>query len=215
MVGVTIDSGPVEAEDLLRSVPQDKWRELMLARRRFLEIKLSYDCRCLVQFVNDAELMFSALGFESADAMIREGYALKAEEIRLAVEWLELNPPADPIGLPDVAKRAARAQELDAKDRENQRPAHKHIDRDVYAETGDVHVRPTGNTAAAALRRLRKDRPDIHARVLSGEISANAGMVEAGFRKPRRSTKRTPLDQLRHWWKRASEDERAAFREEI
>jgi len=27
-------------------VPREKWRELMLARRRFLEIKLSYDCRC-------------------------------------------------------------------------------------------------------------------------------------------------------------------------
>jgi len=25
---------------------------------------------------------------------------------------------------------------------------------------------PTGNTSAAALRRLRKDRPDLHARVL-------------------------------------------------
>jgi hypothetical protein len=29
--------------------------------------------------------------------------------------------------------------------------------------------RPTGNTEAQALRRLRKDRPDLHARVLNGE----------------------------------------------
>ena len=36
---------------------------------------------------------------------------------------------------------------------------------------------------AAALRRLRKDRPDIHARVLAGELSPHAGMIEAGFRK--------------------------------
>ena len=35
---------------------------------------------------------------------------------------------------------------------------------------------PVGTTAAAALRRLRKDRPDIHARVLAGELSAHAGM---------------------------------------
>lgn len=37
--------------------------------------------------------------------------------------------------------------------------------------------------AAYAHARLRKDRPDIHARVLAGEISPHAAMVEAGFRK--------------------------------
>ena len=43
--------------------------------------------------------------------------------------------------------------------------------------------RPSGNSRAAFLRRLRKDRPDIHARVLAGELSPHAGMIEAGFRK--------------------------------
>lgn len=42
---------------------------------------------------------------------------------------------------------------------------------------------PTGNSRDAALRRLRKDRPDLHALVISGEMSANSAMVEAGFRK--------------------------------
>jgi hypothetical protein len=55
----------------------------------------------------------------------------------------------------------------------------------VYNGSGDVHIskRPAGNSTAAFLRRLRKDRPDIHIRVLAGEISAHAGMIEAGFRK--------------------------------
>jgi hypothetical protein len=57
--------------------------------------------------------------------------------------------------------RAAKAQERDARDRKNQRPAHIHIDRDVYDAENDVHVRPTGNSTEAALRRLRKDRPDM------------------------------------------------------
>ena len=34
--------------------------------------------------------------------------------------------------------------------------------------------RPTGNSESAALRRLRKDRPDLHAQVLDGELSAHA-----------------------------------------
>jgi hypothetical protein len=39
-----------------------------------------------------------------------------------------------------------------------------------------------GNASAAALRRLRKDRPDLHAEVMAGEQSANAAAIEAGFR---------------------------------
>jgi hypothetical protein len=48
----------------------------------------------------------------------------------------------------------------------------------------DVHIspRPWGNSAAA-LRRLERYRPDILDRVLAGEMSAHAGMIEAGFRK--------------------------------
>ena len=48
-----------------------------------------------------------------------------------------------------------------------------------------------------AHRRLRKDRPDIHARVLAGEISAHAGMIEAGFRKKPPSRNQTPLEKVR------------------
>lgn len=42
---------------------------------------------------------------------------------------------------------------------------------------------PVGNSVAAALRRLRKDSPTLHARVIAGELSPNAAMVEAGLRK--------------------------------
>ena len=44
-------------------------------------------------------------------------------------------------------------------------------------------TRPQGTTAAAAIRRLRKDRPDLHAKVIAGELSAHAAAIEAGFRK--------------------------------
>lgn len=41
---------------------------------------------------------------------------------------------------------------------------------------------PTGTSTAAALRRLRKHRPDLHAAVLAGRMTAHAAMVAAGFR---------------------------------
>ena len=42
--------------------------------------------------------------------------------------------------------------------------------------------RPTGTSEAATVRRLRKDRPDLHAQYLANQISANAAAVLAGFR---------------------------------
>ncbi|MFE2297949.1 hypothetical protein ACFXAW_07110 [Streptomyces sp. NPDC059445] len=42
---------------------------------------------------------------------------------------------------------------------------------------------PSGTSRDAGLRRLRKDRPDLHAEVLAGRLSTHAAMVEAGFRR--------------------------------
>jgi len=40
-----------------------------------------------------------------------------------------------------------------------------------------------GNSPAYALRRLAKDRPDLHKKVLAKELTPNAAMIEAGFRE--------------------------------
>ena len=92
---------------------------------------------------------------------------------------------------------AERNREADAKDQANQRPAGR--PKNVGNEndvTNNFTGRPA-NTVAYALRRLRKDRPDIHARVLAGEITAHAGMIEAGFRKKRERKQLTALDKVR------------------
>jgi len=49
--------------------------------------------------------------------------------------------------------------------------------------------RPSGTSESAALRRLRKDRPDLLAQVLNNEISSNAAAIKAGFR-PKKFTVR-------------------------
>ena len=83
-------------------------------------------------------------------------------------------------------KAARAAQRDDARDRANLRPAQDTTELCTTTNaTYNVHVSPSGNSRAAFLRRLRKDRPDIHARVLAGELSPHAGMIEAGFRKGR------------------------------
>ena len=45
----------------------------------------------------------------------------------------------------------------------------------------DKATKGTSNTYA--LRKLRKDRPDLHAKVIAGELTPNSAMVEAGFRQ--------------------------------
>jgi hypothetical protein len=54
---------------------------------------------------------------------------------------------------------------------------------------------PTGNSRRAGLRRLAKQRPDLHAKVLSGETSVHAALVEAGWRAAT-FTASTDLDSL-------------------
>lgn len=46
-----------------------------------------------------------------------------------------------------------------------------------------ANAAPAGTSREAGLRRLRKDRPDLHAEVLAGAISTHAAMIKAGFRR--------------------------------
>jgi hypothetical protein len=57
---------------------------------------------------------------------------------------------------------------------------------------------------------LQKHNPELFAQVKAGKLSANAAAIKAGFRKVK-----TPLDQLNHWWARASAVERERFRAAI
>ena len=63
-----------------------------------------------------------------------------------------------------------------------------------------------GRGVTYILKRLKRDRPDLLKRVVSGEISANAAALAAGFRK-------TPsaLDRLDAAWAQASAKQRRAF----
>jgi hypothetical protein len=177
-MALVIKSGPITAEDSVHQVPPEKWRELVDARRRFLEIKLSHDCRCLVEFVNDAEIMFSTLGYSTRDDLIRDGYGLEPAEIDIAVQWLELNPPTQPISLQVVKFLANHGG-----DRRSKKAM---VQRDIV-----TLKTKRGNSREYVLARLWRDgRPDLMTKVESGEISANAAAIEAGFRK--KSKRRCP-----------------------
>lgn len=78
---------------------------------------------------------------------------------------------------------------------------------DLFDNVQEVTEAPTGNASATALRRLRKDRPDLHAEVLAGEKSPHAAMVEAGFR-PKTATVPLTVDGATRLLLRLSADQR-------
>ncbi len=109
---VDVDSGPVRADQRFDEVPVDKWDLLMWEKRDFIKRNLNYDCRNLVQFVKDAEDAYKELGFDSANEMISHGYELEPNQIRIAVEWLELEKPDEPISLDAAVKKVHDLHDL-------------------------------------------------------------------------------------------------------
>ena len=67
---------------------------------------------------------------------------------------------------------------------------------DTASEQSDnVHLKGQGgNSADAAIARLKRDRPDLVERIETGELSPNAAAIEAGFRT---RTITVPLDPTR------------------
>lgn len=68
-----------------------------------------------------------------------------------------------------------------------------------------------GTSATYLAARIKRSHPEIAARVEAGEFkSMRAAAIAAGIIKTR-----TPLQQLQHWWKKASAEERQAFIKEV
>ena len=79
------------------------------------------------------------------------------------------------------------------------------VNQDV--DVNNVNVRPVGNSADYALRKLRADAPKVHTRVIAGELTPHAGMVEAGFRKKNMQIPSDPAGAARALIRKFNADE--------
>ena len=167
----------------LNHVPQSIRRVLDTGcwRERF-----SFETQQIWKFNSFAEFLTKPLGQGGCDFTREqvEKLLVKADDsevlrmFRAAMDAQELN---------------ARTPDLKAHGGKRQKQARNEKDVTRLRSVGDT------DTAAYAIARLRKDRPAIHARVLAGEITPHAGMIEAGFRK--RSV-RNKLSRVDRTWKR-------------
>ena len=177
---VTINSGAPEPDDRFQDTPRDKWPTLLNAKKSFLSRRLNYDCRCLIQFCEEAELVYDELGFASAEEMIRDGYELEPSKVELAVAWLRANGTDKPVAFGDIVPLPTSDQ-TERPRNPNGRKGNQSVD--------NVNRLKGGNDTEYTLRRLARDAPELLEPIERGELSVNAAAIKAGIRK-----KKTPVE---------------------
>ena len=173
---VRINSGAPEPTDKFNDTPRDRWDLLLIAKRLFLGRRLKHDCRCLIEFCEEARDVYAELGYASSEQMIREGYELDPSQIELAVAWLNENKPDKPVGMGEIKEQIAEAK----KDAETIKQGTR---TDIEPLSNRKKLQGGGTGVAYTLRRLARDCPEMLDRIEAGELSVNAAAIQAGIRK--------------------------------
>jgi hypothetical protein len=195
MASVKIDSG-IDPLTVLKFVPRRDWARLVDARRYFIFGEFNRDCRKLVEWVSDARQMWRPLGYGSVDDLLRRGYDLNPEEVALVVRWLEMNNPAEAVGLEEVRRELMTRQEAGA------------LGGRGNKASNNVTSFRRGNEAAYLRARLRRDYPKISKDLEAGKYrSARAAGIAAGIVKVK-----TPLEQVKSLLPKLSARERSELR---
>jgi hypothetical protein len=177
MAAVSINTGGVCHEDKLSDTPREQWPALLRERRMYIETQFEYDCRCIVQYLAEAEEFHEELGYESADDMIQQELLIRPEWVRIAVDWLTQQDRPDPVPQSklNAAIEIAKAQPLAA----NGAIGNGRSFDNVKATEG-------GNSQSYLLRRIARDQPELLDQIGPGKShrSARAAAIEAGIIKP-------------------------------
>ncbi len=167
-----IDTGMVYHEDRLADTPRAQWPALLRERRMYIETQFEYDCRCIVQYLDEANEFYTELGYDSADEMIQQELLIKPEWVRIAVEWLNQEQRVEPVTKAEVdaALGTHGGDRRSPQAREDQ---------------GSIVTLKRGNRAAYLQARLRRDAPEVADALERGEHrSVRAAAIEAGIIKP-------------------------------
>lgn len=197
---VTINSGTPEPDDRFQDTPREKWPTLLNAKRSFLSRRLNYDCRCLIQFREEAEEVYAELGYASSEEMIRDGYELDPSQIELAVAWLKHNEPQEQISLKAVTKKAEEVRQLriEYPDWTQQQIADEVGCSQPYVaqviskncDLKETVITPESIKSSRDKADFRKLPHELQEQVRAKQISMNAAAIQAGIRK-----KPTPEEQ--------------------
>jgi hypothetical protein len=189
MGSVKIDSGRPAAWQRPWDIPKDKWFFLMEEKRSFIQTNIPYDCRCLLEFVQDANEMWKELGFKSAEDMINKGYELDPVEVDLAYEWLSIQSPETAV---DYETAVKGGRELRDRPGAPEGTINNPLGNNQYKKSDEVnYVNNTinqnghGSTNIPYLTaRLKRDNPEILEGLKNGEFkSVRQAAIAAGIVK--------------------------------
>jgi hypothetical protein len=190
-VSVRVDTGPIEATHPIQRVAKERWADLVQVRRTFLAIRLPYDCRCLLQFVEEAAEMIGPLGYGDTTDFLRRGLALDPPMVEWALQGLQRLKPDEPIPF-------QRAVELGRRGRPTKEEQRAHKDYPIIFKQG--------TSSTYLLARLDRDYPELAARVRAGELKPKTAARQAGIIR-----EKTFYEQLQRLWLKVTPDDRAAF----
>ena len=176
MASVIINSGPPDPAHRPTEQPREKWRMLMWVKRDFLRRSITFDCRSLLEFIQDAEEMWQELGFDSAEHMIREGYELDPIEVQYALDWLKVKSPEEAVTFEVAVNGGRKLMSRSEAGALGGRGKEKALDI-IKSFNG-------GTERSYILARLERDRPDILNEFHQGvHKSARAAGIAAGIIK--------------------------------
>jgi hypothetical protein len=198
-----------------------------VARAAFLDLWL---CKWADDFEATWPLIYEALGWMERDKLYEDPNALEGNQVfadfksyfearikRPFTFWFELekthryvtNYAPELINQTWGTARAETARRL----AQEVAPLAKHGGDRKHDDRVDQDSNTTLKARGAAYlaARLKRDHPEIAARLAQGEFkSVRAAAKVAGLVR-----EKSPLDELRRWWRKADAADRAAFRDEI
>ncbi len=168
MAGVSINTGPVDYRDQLNKSPKEKWSTIFSERRLYIGAEFQHGCRCVIDWLAEAEEFHSELGYESADEMLQEELNILPVWVRMAVSVLEATGE-------NLSK--------DEVDHAIELKAHGRPKKDEERKASERSIKH-GETAEYIKARLRRDHPEIAEELEQGQHrSARAAGIAAGFIK--------------------------------
>jgi hypothetical protein len=174
MAAVSVDQGMPGPEESAHKVDRSRWQLLAMARRRWAEIDLPFDCRLLRTVVDEAPMLAEGLGMESGDRFLTDYLSLDLDLVGRVLGWLEQEQPAEAVPL-------AVALVDHGGDRKSDNFKASQERQDQF----DIVNLKGGNQAAYLQARLRRDAPEVAEALERGEHrSIRAAAIEAGIIKP-------------------------------
>ena len=192
MATVKINSGNPKYDDRPHTWPKDQWELLLSQKKQFLEVHIPYDCRCILEFIEDAEVMWQPLGYSSKDELIERGLDLDPFDVQMAVDWLKIKDPSYEIPFQVAVEEGRKLGS------HGDRKSEKAIDQAYNISLKKIH----GTSKEYLKGRIARDNPELLDLIESGELSVQQAAIQSGIIKVK-----SPYETVVALMKKLSDDE--------